>query len=505
MAKNNSQQQLSPETFIRRKAKDMPVMKCMVNSEWREIGYASVSIVREHESGNITFCEYQVDLNCRGIKDSAWYYDLPPSLWDDYVDDMKANSDYEFITYELAHNIIMAGVEYAEELGIMQHPIFNTVTKYFLEDDDDVPVIEIECGNDDGRPLFIEYQDDDPATTQRIVKRLTKRLGKDGFLFIKSDAFDDYEDEDEDDDDEDDDEFDDEDYDKEEEPLEEEEEEEEEDDEEDEDEAEDSYKKYAAQAERMTDIELASICNELRSKFKANKLSSKKRHTLTAATKELSTRKIDKDKAVSIYKDLKTTFPFKPVSLSDLPNCFFEGVPVNSYSTIADFFIETLFEIEEKPTAAPAAIKKYEKEVGKCPSLAYLELLDPDIPSDKYLDKLKAAYNKYPNFFIIKLQYEYVKKMTNPYSKNHGKDVANMLVKLASDYQKHKLTEIEVNDFVSKLIVNKLYFSAPPSLETCEALNMYIDDLDLTVYLYNKLMDEITQVRLRLLKQLKPS
>jgi hypothetical protein len=76
--KNQSKQvqQLSPENYIRQKARNLPVFECLVNADWKVSKMASVSIARKHTNDNITAGLYLVDLNCLGVKDAHYLFNL---------------------------------------------------------------------------------------------------------------------------------------------------------------------------------------------------------------------------------------------------------------------------------------------------------------------------------------------------------------------------------------------------------------------------------------------
>jgi hypothetical protein len=57
-------QMLSPENYIRKKARSLPIFECRVNGEWKESKMAQVLVARRHTNGNITACFYLVDLMC---------------------------------------------------------------------------------------------------------------------------------------------------------------------------------------------------------------------------------------------------------------------------------------------------------------------------------------------------------------------------------------------------------------------------------------------------------
>lgn len=63
---NNANQKLSPENYIRQKARSLPIYECWITSNWKNSGLASICISRIHSNGNLTLGMYLVDLYCLG-------------------------------------------------------------------------------------------------------------------------------------------------------------------------------------------------------------------------------------------------------------------------------------------------------------------------------------------------------------------------------------------------------------------------------------------------------
>jgi hypothetical protein len=144
--------QLSPENYIRTKARTLPVYKCYANDEWKESGMANIIIVRRHTTGNVTFGVYLVDLFALGTKDTFWNFNQPSAVLSNFSD--RAN--FIEIDYNLAHNIIYGANEYAVENGFKIHKDFTSLTQYILEPDDEkIPSIDVEFGKN-GKPLIIQ-------------------------------------------------------------------------------------------------------------------------------------------------------------------------------------------------------------------------------------------------------------------------------------------------------------------------------------------------------------
>lgn len=175
---------LSPEKYIATKSRSLEIHHCYIIGD-TEDGKLQVIISRKHKTGNITVGFYLVDLWCMGIKDSFFKFNVPEMEFSMYMEEMLDDvpATMAQIDYVTAHNIIYAAYEYALDLEIKQSPVFEKTTKYLLEkDNDDIPLIEIECGRD-GRP-FYEQGDESPAEAKKILKTLEKNVGKDGFDYI---------------------------------------------------------------------------------------------------------------------------------------------------------------------------------------------------------------------------------------------------------------------------------------------------------------------------------
>ncbi|MEA4918819.1 hypothetical protein [Proteiniphilum sp.] len=165
------------------------MFKCYVNEDWNEEGSIThLTISRKHINGNITFCSYLVDLKCLGIKDTMYKFNIPDFEFDEFVGQVDSNLHLMEIDYNLAHNIIYAAWEFGEEIGFEPHKDFLSITQYMLaEYSDDIPLIEIACGDKDGKPLYIQGPFEDDAMANMIINRLEKNVGVGNFHFVMGD------------------------------------------------------------------------------------------------------------------------------------------------------------------------------------------------------------------------------------------------------------------------------------------------------------------------------
>ena len=187
MAKNKKQpnvQLLSPENYIRQKARNLPVYECYINSDWQKMKSVEIVISRIHANGNLTAGAYMVDLLCLGVKDTLYLFNAPKEEYEDMLETLSENLDMIKTDYVLVHNIIFAANEFAAELGFKPHKDFTSITQYLLEEDtDDIELIEIECGHK-GRPLFVKTENTPEAQASRIIKQLEKSAGAGNFDVI---------------------------------------------------------------------------------------------------------------------------------------------------------------------------------------------------------------------------------------------------------------------------------------------------------------------------------
>jgi len=179
-----TQQYLSPENYIRQRARILPIHDCFVNSDWQDQKLANIVVSRKHINGNITACFYLVDLNCLGIKDSDYVFNESYPSFQEILLKYSGNMDLIKIDYVLAHNIIYSGLEFAKEYGFTPHKVFQSVTRFMLEDDtDEIELLDIECGND-GKPIYIQGPYDDEATQKRIIAQLEKTAGTGNYKYL---------------------------------------------------------------------------------------------------------------------------------------------------------------------------------------------------------------------------------------------------------------------------------------------------------------------------------
>jgi hypothetical protein len=187
--KQSSQPNLSPENYIKTRARSLPIYKCLISDNWEESSLPTIVVSRIHANGNVSACLYTVDLNCLGVVYTDFIFNVAEEVMmeivDDYFNEMLIDTQYIEIEYPLAHNILYAGMEFARDWEIpVQRKWY--VTREFLEPDDDhVELIEIDCGIK-GWPAFNPelYKNFFNGDPDMIIKKLEKNPGRENFIIV---------------------------------------------------------------------------------------------------------------------------------------------------------------------------------------------------------------------------------------------------------------------------------------------------------------------------------
>jgi len=175
---------LSPEKYIRQRARTLPIHECLVNDEWKHNQLATVFIVRKHVNGHFTIGNFLVDLKCLGVKDTFFWFNISADDYEDLKDDLFSKQEMSVISYELAHNIVFSGENFATEIGLKSHPDFYKTTQFILEEDNDnIELLDIEVG-DNGVPVFVQDPYESPARVHDILETLNKTVGPDNYRFV---------------------------------------------------------------------------------------------------------------------------------------------------------------------------------------------------------------------------------------------------------------------------------------------------------------------------------
>lgn len=137
---------LSPEKFMRTKARQLPVDKCYFIPGWEETGMTTVVVSRANAQGRITFGAFLLDTFCLGVKDAYYNVNREPEAFEEMLEGFIGDHPIEELSYDEAHNLVYGAIAFAEEGGVSPHRDFGIAGLILEEDTDDIPLIEYEFG-----------------------------------------------------------------------------------------------------------------------------------------------------------------------------------------------------------------------------------------------------------------------------------------------------------------------------------------------------------------------
>ena len=105
----------TPESYIRQKARTLPIGDCYLSDNWQEAGEGIVWVTRCHPQGTYTIGIYLVDTFCLGVKDSNFHFSIDSLDYEELLQSINRKETLRKVTYEQAHNLIYGAVAFAEE------------------------------------------------------------------------------------------------------------------------------------------------------------------------------------------------------------------------------------------------------------------------------------------------------------------------------------------------------------------------------------------------------
>lgn len=111
----SNQEFLSPRKYIIQKAKSLPIIECLIEAEYIEMGMTNVVIVRQEPGGKLTIGVFNVDLYCLGVKDAFCNCHLNQEQYEKITSVFRSRQMK--VTPAMAHNLIYGAIDYAESLG----------------------------------------------------------------------------------------------------------------------------------------------------------------------------------------------------------------------------------------------------------------------------------------------------------------------------------------------------------------------------------------------------
>jgi hypothetical protein len=425
MSKNKSTKQnqpLNPEKYIRQKSRNLPLCKCWINDSWESGRSAYIIIARQHKSGNVTACTYLVDLGCLGVKDTAYFFNVPLFLLMEKMN-LGELKFIDTVSYERIHNIIYSAIEYAAQLGFEPHRDFTQTTCFFLEKDDNIPRIEISCGGKDGKPFYVNAGGDSPAREKQILNQLNRVVGEGNYhylLGVDADNYDEYDD-----------------YEK-------------EDYEEERLEIENLRDEFLTWDKPLQEKTFLELVEKTLMVGKAPENSAEKILEISVLAGILVDSLADKEEIEKHKKFLEEKIAHPLVEESELPNSLFAGVREDESELILNMYFEAIDAIIENDDDVREQLEKFKNLFGDKPVACFLELFYWEQKDKEHFLKLLEKYHRqHPDYFLFQI-------MQYPHSHLEADEAAEeylsfLLTLLSKETQ--AITDYEYSHFLYALLM----------------------------------------------------
>ncbi len=179
---------LSPKAIIRN-ARTFPILECLISDNWQkdDLGLVQILLARQQPDGDICFGVYLIDKYCLGLKNTFANAGFSHTRYQNEVRSkiFREQKPVE-CPIELAHQMIYASIEYAEQFGFEPEKDF-ALSQYLLAPRGELEEpYQLTFGRN-GKPFFIAGPHDNAA---RILKQLEKTAGPGNFDYLMPlDAF----------------------------------------------------------------------------------------------------------------------------------------------------------------------------------------------------------------------------------------------------------------------------------------------------------------------------
>ncbi|MCP4539776.1 MAG: hypothetical protein GY832_21775 [Chloroflexi bacterium] len=170
----------SPRAIVRASG-SWPLYECLLTKEWQEEGnIIQILVARRSPQGQIAVGAFLVDLGCLGVKSAfARLFDSKRE-YKKLRNDTTSRQKMTKADVNLVAKIIREGIAYAKELGFRPDPDYRDAMPVLGDADPDACDVLVPLGKD-GKPFFFAGPYDN---AERIIAKLTRKLGPDGFHFV---------------------------------------------------------------------------------------------------------------------------------------------------------------------------------------------------------------------------------------------------------------------------------------------------------------------------------
>jgi hypothetical protein len=159
-----------------------PLHECWIAKEWREEGaIVQVIVSRLSPQGQVAAGVFLVDLGCLGVKNAfGRVFDTRLGYAQELLQHTLATQEMIECSLDLAAKVIRDAIAYARDLGFSPHRDYRDAVLVLGDANPDACDEIVPLGKD-GKPFFVSGPYDN---VDRIIAKLTRRLGPEGFHYL---------------------------------------------------------------------------------------------------------------------------------------------------------------------------------------------------------------------------------------------------------------------------------------------------------------------------------
>lgn len=175
------QNKFSAKKYIIEKGRNFPIHQCLVADAYDDMGLTACLIVRQQPSGKFMFANLLLDRCCLGVKSSFCNCNFDDKQLDELKERMQQVGEIREVDPTYFHNLVYATIDFAEENGFKPDRDFEIAERILDPDMINDGIDEIEVGDAEGKPLFIQGPYDD---VDKIIAKLNRKIGAGNYNFI---------------------------------------------------------------------------------------------------------------------------------------------------------------------------------------------------------------------------------------------------------------------------------------------------------------------------------
>lgn len=165
-----------------KQALQAPVYECYNIKGMFEGGMGAVILSRQMPNGDVAMSQFLIDVWCLGVKD-AFIRVSSLGEYEKFMERSRGQYELENLHPTCARKIVESAVDYAKKFGFPPHSDHKKAAQLFGDIDASLCPTAFVFGKN-GQPFYMSGPKDTVSKSRKIVKRLRRICGDDGFHYV---------------------------------------------------------------------------------------------------------------------------------------------------------------------------------------------------------------------------------------------------------------------------------------------------------------------------------